>query len=244
MKKRVATVFIPCFVLIISLVFNISLYGKKKAQHEVAVKLERVEREPAFTGKFIVKDGNLYDSAEMAVIWAPAPQGFRFRIYNKQKEAITILWNECTFIDEQGNRHTVTHKGVKRRQDGSEEIKMLKPTVIMAGDNWPDVVFPFDSDYIVHEKELVGFSSGAGNQAVSSYGRAGLRIKPIFIDHYSEKKAKKMLKKARKKAKKPNMDLAACINTNTYGVELAVKHSEHEPHMIYRFFFRAHLLEK
>ncbi|UCH98500.1 MAG: hypothetical protein JSV88_17085 [Candidatus Aminicenantes bacterium] len=212
-----------------------SLYAKEKKEYTVAVKLERVEREPGLEQEIKVKDGKLFDSGSFAIVWAPAPQGFRFRIYNKMNSPITILWNECRFIDEKGNPHNISHKGVKR--PSLSEMKAMIPTVVFVGGNWQDVFFPFDSDYIKHEKELVSFSQGAA--ASRTYGKAGLRIQPIFIDKYKEKQVKKIVKKKSKKDK--NFNFETYINHHTYRVVMVLKFNETK--YLYTFFFRAHLLD-
>ena len=210
-----------------------SLYGKK--EYKVALKLEKVEREPALDQEVPVKDGKLFDSKLFAVVWAPAPQGFRFRIYSKLATPLMIQWNQCQFIDEKGNPHNITHQGVKR--PSLSEIKAMKPKDVQPGGNWQDVIFPFDSDYIQHEKELVSFSKGA--DASRTYGQAGLRIKPIFIDKYKAKEMKKIVKKKSKKDKDFNFE--TYISNYTYQVVLSLRFNDTK--YLYRFHFRAFLLD-
>lgn len=239
MRKIAVGILMSSLLLGVLFTFTGSLYGKKaKKVYKVAVKLEQVEREPQMTGKGKVQDGQVFDSGPIAVAWSPVPQGFRFRIYNKTTSTLTILWNECKFIDEKGNNHNITHKGVKRVSSTDMEMKALKPTVVQPGANWQDVFFPYDSDYIKQEKELVGFSSGGGSDAVSTYGKAGLRIRPIFIHQYKEKQIKKIVKKKKKKDK--DFTFEKYINSHTYGVAMVVKLDETK--YVYRFLFRAHLL--
>jgi hypothetical protein len=216
--------------------FTGSLYGKKeKKVYTAALKLEKVEREPALEQEVPVKDGKLFDSKPFAVVWAPAPQGFRFKIYSKLTSPLMIQWNECKFIDEKGNPHNITHQGVKR--PSLSEMKAMKPKDVQPGGNWQDVIFPFDSDYVKHEKELVSFSKGA--EATRTYGQAGLRIKPIFIDKYKEKEMKKIIKKKSKKDK--NFNFETYISEHTYQVVLALRFNDTK--YFYRFYFRAFLLD-
>lgn len=207
---------------------------------KVTVKLESVERTPALEQTITVTPAQVWDSPAMAIVWAPAPQGFRFRLYNKQPEPITIVWNECAFIDEKGNRHIITHQGVDRRSNIDINIKGLNPTAIAAGKDWSDVVFPFDSDYMSQEKELQPFKTMEKEETNSAYGMAGIRVKPIFQDKYSEKEIKKILKKINKK--EPPLDFPTYIHNQTYGVELSLKFSENQPKYVYRFFFRAQVI--
>jgi hypothetical protein len=240
MRKIAVGILMSGLLLGVLFTFTGSLYGKKeKKVYKVAVKLEQVEREPGMTGKGKVVDGQVFDSGPLAVAWSPVPQGFRFRIYNKTTSTLTILWNECRFIDEKGNNHNITHKGVKRTSASDMEMKALKPTVVQPGANWQDVFFPYDSDYIKQEKELVGFSTGGGSNAVNTYDKAGLRIRPIFIPEYKEKQVKKIVKKKKKKDK--DFTFEKFINSHTYGVAMTVKLDETK--YVYRFLFRAHLLE-
>jgi len=240
MRKIAVGILMSGLLLGVVFTFTGSLYGEKeKKGYRTAVKLEQVEREPEMTDKGKVLDGQVFDSGPLAVAWSPAPQGFRFRIYNKTTSTMTILWNECKFIDEKGNNHNITHKGVKRKSASDMEMKALKPTVVQPGANWQDVFFPYDSDYIKQEKELVGFSTDTGSNAVDTYDRAGLRIRPIFIDTYNEKKVKKIVKKQKKKDK--DFTFEKYINSHTYGIAMAVNLDETK--YVYRFLFRAHLLE-
>jgi hypothetical protein len=227
----------PCLLcLIVILLFSGFLNGKgEKKEYTVAVKLEQVECEPPLAQNIPVKDGKLFDSPPFAVVWAPAPQGFRFRIYNKTASNLLLLWNECQFIDEKGNPHNITHQGVKR--PSLSDMKAMEPKDIPAGGDWADVIFPFDADYIEHEKALVGFDQGAA--AGRTYDKAGLRIRPIFIEKYNEKQVKKIEKKEGKKDK--NFNFENYIGTNTYQVVMALRFNDTK--YLYRFSFRAFLLD-
>jgi len=213
-----------------------SLYGKEtKEEYVVALKLEQVEREPGLEQSVPVKDGKLFDSGPFALVWAPAPQGFRFRIYNKLQSPLLILWNECKFIDEKGNPHNITHQGVKR--PSLSEMQAMEPRAVEGGGNWQDVIFPFDSDYVQHEKELVSFSQGAA--ATRTYDKAGLRIRPIFIEKYKEKEVKKIIKKQSKKDKDFNFE--TYISDHTYKIVVALRFNDAK--YLYTFSFRAFLLD-
>ena len=236
MKKLIVGILAVCFVG--GVLLTDSLYGKgKRNEYVVALKLEQVEREPGLEQNIPVKDGKLFDSGPFAIVWSPAPQGFRFRIYNKLQSPLLILWNECRFIDEKGNPHNITHQGVKR--PSLSEMKAMQPRSVEVGGNWQDVFFPFDSDYIEHEKELVSFND-AGADAARTYGKAGLRIRPVFIDKYKEKEVKKIVKKQSKKDK--NFNFETYISDHTYKVIVAMRFNETK--YLYTFFFRAYLLDK
>jgi hypothetical protein len=225
------------FCILAGVLINTSIYGKgKKKGYNVTVKLEQVEREPQLDQTIPIKDGNLFDSVPFAIVWAPVPQGFRFRIYNKLNSQLIILWNECKFIDERGNSHNITHQGVKR--PSLSEMKAMQPWTVEAGGNWQDVIFPFDSEYIDHEKELVSFNE-AGADATRTYDKAGLRIRPIFIDKYKEKDVKKIVKKNSKKDK--NFNFETYINNHTYKVTMALRFNDIR--YLYHFSFKAYLLE-
>lgn len=233
--RKIVLVFLISF-LMGSVLLTDSLFCKSKKTYTVAVKLERVEREPKLEPEIKVKDGKLFDSSTFAIVWAPAPQGFRFRIYNKSNSPITILWNESQFIDENGNPHNITHKDVKR--PSLDEMRAMKPTVVLVGGDWQDVFFPFDSDYIEHEKELTPFSSDQGGNAARTYGLSGLRIRPIFIDKYKEKQVKKLFKKESKKDK--NFNFESYINNLTFKTVMVLKFNESK--YLYHFFFKAYLI--
>jgi len=233
MRKFIVGILVACFwggVLLTD-----SLYGKEKEEYVVALKLEQVAREPGLEQNIPVKDGNLFDSGPFALVWAPAPQGFRFRIYNKLQSPILILWNECKFIDEKGNPHNITHQGVKR--PSLSEMQAMEPRAVEGGGNWQDVIFPFDSDYIEHEKELVPFSQGAA--ASRTYDKAGLRIRPIFIEKYKEKDVKKIIKKQSKNDKDFNFE--TYISDQAYKVVVALRFNDIA--YLYTFSFRAFLLD-
>jgi hypothetical protein len=237
MKRKAIVVF--AILMTLGILVSGRLSGKEKKQYNVAVKLERVEREPAIenTKSYIVKDGQLFENRTMAVIWAPGPNGFRFRIYNKSKEEITILWNECVFVNEKGNRYYISHKGVKR--PSLSKMKTMKPTVVQGGDNWQDVFFPFDSDYIEHQKELKRFGKG-GIDAVSTYGKAGLRIKNIYTPQYHEKQVNKIMKKLHKKDK--NATFESYLAAQTFALEMVLKIAEIK--YTYRYYFKSVLMKK
>jgi hypothetical protein len=237
MKKRSIFGLLPLLIVLFVL-GSVDLEAKKQPQ--VAVKLVKLTRTPAFSAEVQIKGGNLYDGPEMAVIWLPTPRGFKFRIYNKQQEEIVILWNECLFIDEKGNSHKVTHKGVKRRSNLPNDMKALNPTVVQVKGNWQDVIFPFDADYIEHDKELTPFSK-EDPDTMNKYGKAGLRMKPIFIDTYKGKHLKKVKKNIKKKK---FADFKAYLDTLNYEVVLALKVKKSEPRQLYRFFFKTFLIEK
>jgi len=234
MRKLIVVILAACLVGGVLLID--SLYGKgKNEEYVVELKLEQVEREPGLEQSIPVKDGKLFDSGLFALVWSPTPQGFRFRIYNKLPSPLLILWNECKFIDEKGNPHNITHQGVIR--PSLSEMQAMEPRAVEGGGNWQDVIFPFDSDYIEHEKELVSFSQGAA--ASRTYDKAGLRIRPIFIDKYKEKEVKKIVNKHSKKDKDFNFE--TYISDHTYKVVVALRFNDTK--YLYTFFFRASLLD-
>ena len=232
MRKLIVGILVVCLgggVLLIDF-----LYGKEKnEEYVVALKLDQVEREPGLEQNLPVKDGKLFDSEPFAIVWSPVSQGFRFRIYNKLQSPLLILWNECKFIDEKGNPHNITHQGVIRPT--LSDMKAMEPRAVEGGGNWQDVIFPFDSDYIEHEKELVSFSEGAA--ASRTYDKAGLRIRPIFIDKYKEKEIKKIVKKPSQKD--GNFNFETYISDHTYKVVVALRLND--TRYLYTFFFRAYL---
>ncbi|MCP4214687.1 MAG: hypothetical protein GY765_08515 [bacterium] len=225
--------------LVFLLVFSSVLFGKGKKVYNVAVKLEKVERTPALETEIKVMDGQVFESAPIAVLWSPVPQGFRFRLYNRKDQKVTILWNECRFYDERNRSHVVTHHGVKSQQPS--DLKGMKPTVVEAQGKVQDVLFPYDSDYLIHEKELTRF--GKGNESspnVNNYNKRGLRTRPIFLDKIPEKMANKLLKKKRKKTKNKELDMAGYITSLTYSMEMPLLLGE--TRYVYRFYFRSHLM--
>ncbi|MCP4214688.1 MAG: hypothetical protein GY765_08520 [bacterium] len=218
-----------CIGFVFCLLFSSKLYGV----HNISVVLERVERTPDHDLETKLIDGKIFESVPLAILWAPVPMGFRFRLFNRKDDPVSILWNEVRFYDEKNRSHVVTHHGAAPRRP--DQLKGMKPSVIEPRGKLQDVLFPFDSPYIRHEKELVRSGSHANN----TYSKRGLRTTPIFRETIPEKEAKKILKRARKKARNPELDFADYINSRTFRIEMPLMLGETK--YFYRFYFRSHL---
>ena len=81
-----------------------------------------------------------FEDGMVRIKWHPTSDDIAFLIGNKTRGPMRILWDEATFIDEQGNSHRLIHAGT-----GYEDRNAVHPpTVIAAGGALNDFIHPAD----------------------------------------------------------------------------------------------------
>ena len=84
---------ILCFMVVVLLCFML------QAKTTIFLKLDKVVRTPA--GKELKpENANAFNDETLAITWDAAPDGFQFKLTNKSQAALSILWSECSFINE------------------------------------------------------------------------------------------------------------------------------------------------
>ncbi len=116
---------IAIFVLLI--VFCLALQAKVT----IFLKLDKVFKTPV-TKELKSEDGKKFLDETLAIVWEAKPAGFQFEITNQGKTALTILWDECSFINEDKKSSKVVHGEIVRQTD------------IPAAAQYADIVAPFN----------------------------------------------------------------------------------------------------
>jgi len=74
------------------------------------------------------------------VDWVPTSKHLSFSLTNRSASAISIIWDDTRYVDEEGEQHRVVHEGVKY----SERNEPQPVTVVLQDETVFDYVFPSD----------------------------------------------------------------------------------------------------
>lgn len=81
-----------------------------------------------------------FEDRMVKITWAPTGKDFTFLLYNKTDHTIKIIWDNASFVDENGLNHKVMHSGVKYAERNNSQA----PSVITRRGYIEDLIFPGD----------------------------------------------------------------------------------------------------
>jgi hypothetical protein len=99
-------------VLIVLVLFCFTLQAKTT----IYLKLDKVMKSPS-TKELKPESSEKFSDETLAIVWKANPEGFQFEITNLGKSALTILWDECSFINEDKKSSKVAHGDIVRQSD-------------------------------------------------------------------------------------------------------------------------------
>ena len=87
-----------------------------------------------------MRDSNklYFEDNIIKIIWMPTNQQFNFRLYNKSKYPIKIIWDEASFVNSDNEAHHVIHAGIKYINKESSMV----PTIIPPNTYINDLIIP------------------------------------------------------------------------------------------------------
>ena len=91
----------------------------------------------------VIKEGiwrSYFEDGMVRVEWRPTSDDIGFVISNKMYDSMKIVWDEASFVDEEGNIHRLIHSGI-----GYEERNDSHPPTIIVGRGYlEDFIHPAD----------------------------------------------------------------------------------------------------
>lgn len=130
-------------VLLVLVLFCFALQAKTT----IFLKLDKVVKAPA-TKELKSEDGKKFSDESLAIVWQATPGGFQFELTNQGEEALAILWDECSFINEEKKSSKVVHGEIARQTDipaASQYEGMVAPAdyIFWSGKSWTiNAIFP------------------------------------------------------------------------------------------------------
>jgi len=83
-----------------------------------------------------------FEDEMIKILWLPSSIKMSFLMENKTDHSIRIIWDEGSYVDENGGSHRIMHSGIKY----TDKAKSQPPSVIIRKGNLAEVILP--SDYV------------------------------------------------------------------------------------------------
>lgn len=176
MKKYIVLGMVFVFILSISLVLE-----AKKKTYLVDMKLYKVTR--FMEEKKVEKNisGKIFDDEVIQIKWAIKTNSLKFELRNKTGDAIFIVWEQSVFLDRNGKKLRLTHKGIKK----GKMLLMMKPGEIKAGKKIKENIYPCEYFYEVPKLEVTrpaGGGPGGGMHHITEWKKRPLYKKRASMD--------------------------------------------------------------
>lgn len=130
-------------VLLLLVFFCFSLQAKTT----IILKLDKVVKAPV-KKELNPESGNKFSDETLAIVWQATPAGFQFELTNPGESALSILWDECSFINENKKSSKVAHGETASQTDIPPAAKyegMAAPAdyIFWGGKSWTiNPIFP------------------------------------------------------------------------------------------------------
>ncbi len=138
-------------VILFILIFQANtIYGKKKKiieRYRIRAEFTKAEREPQIDGETKLTATSFSDDL-IVIVFSPSRKQIGFRILNATKYSMSIVWDECVFVDHKNNASKIMHAGIRyvSRNDP------MSPTIIPSGVKVSDMIVPTDNIYYMQWK--------------------------------------------------------------------------------------------
>jgi hypothetical protein len=162
----------------------------------------------------------------LLVDWNPLPEYFKFKLQNNTGKKISIIWDECLFVNEFDESSGIMHLGVKY----IDKEKSMPETIVPNGTSKSDMVYPRDYAFYGHPKKWTMHGPRKRKfSIVSGIGKEEWQTRPIFF----AKVTKKLLKDAQKEDS--NFDLTEFVKGLHYKVILVLKVGDEKHEVTFKF---------
>ena len=129
-----------CLTVCLTIILSQPLNAAKKKKVDLNFVLQKVVVEPTSPGGNISvnSEARTFNDDIISVTWKPDPKGFHFELVNKANHSVSIIWDKCAYINENGESHRVMHSEVRF----IKKEEAIVPTVVPLQAKVQDVVFP------------------------------------------------------------------------------------------------------
>jgi hypothetical protein len=149
---------IACFIVVVLLCLALP------AKTTVFLRLDKVVKGTG--GRELKPEGkNSFGDETLAISWDPAPEGFQFEMTNKGAAALSIIWGECSFVNENRKSSKIAYGEIGPQTEiaaGARYEGMAAPAdyLFWSGKSW--TIFPIfqekmnDKQFaLIADKELI-----------------------------------------------------------------------------------------
>jgi len=168
MKK----IFVFLLVLVLVISFSSLLEAKKKT-YLVNMNLDQVTRQPGLEKEIEVVGGKSFTDELIQIQWTLTPEDLKFELLNNSGDSLSLIWEECFFIDKDKKRHRVLHSGIKPEKINNT----MPPQVITSKQKIKDMVYP--GDYFFQKQKAEMGRGLDGSMSYSGQSWNGKK-KPLF----------------------------------------------------------------
>jgi hypothetical protein len=148
MKKDV--IIMVCIALMFSFIAPVQA-AKKPKFYRIAF-LVTIERTPTVKAMKEFDAANTYEDNIIAISWKPGPSDLGFDLTNKTSNSMSVIWDECGFVDQMGETHKTMHAGINYIDRNS-----MPPSLIPAKGKISDLIYPSDYVYYSNTKYSRGW---------------------------------------------------------------------------------------
>ncbi|NIQ50849.1 MAG: hypothetical protein GTN87_09890, partial [Hydrotalea flava] len=123
--------------------FQTPIEAAKAKFYQIAF-LETIERAPTVTVEKKFDAPNVYKDEVISIEWNPRPNGLGFELTNNTSNSMSVIWDQCAFVDQKGQTHKTMHAGVKY----IDRNNAMPPSLVPANGKISDLLYP--SDYVYY----------------------------------------------------------------------------------------------
>ena len=139
---------ILCFMVIALLCLTL------QAKKTIFLRLDKVVKTPA-SKEFKPEKVNAFSDETLAIVWDATPNGFEFELTNKGEAALSILWSESSFINENKKSSKIACGEIGPQIEiapGAQYEGMVAPVdyLFWSGKNW--TIFPIFQEKLNNEQ--------------------------------------------------------------------------------------------
>jgi hypothetical protein len=121
----------------------------------------------------------LFEDQLVGMAWIFTRDRLAFKLTNKTRYSLKVLWDEASYLDASGQSHRVMHNGVKYVDRSQTE----PPSVVIRGGSLEDVVLPIDYVYNNRADWIEGpFFPGRLDQAKQLTGKSVQVLLPLEVE--------------------------------------------------------------
>jgi hypothetical protein len=150
--KKVVMIMV-CIVLMFSFIATVEA-AKKPKFYRIAF-LVTIERAPTVAAWKEFDVANTYEDAIIAISWKPGPSVLGFDLTNNTSNSMSLIWDECAFVDQNGKVHKTRHAGIKY----IDRNNPMTPSLVPAKGKISELLYPFDYMYYSNTKYSRGWKS-------------------------------------------------------------------------------------
>jgi hypothetical protein len=150
---RKVVMIMVCIALMFSFIAPVEA-AKKPKFYRIAF-LVTIERAPTVAAWKEFDVANTYEDDIIAISWKPGPSALGFDLTNNTSNSMSVIWDECAFVDQIGEAHKTIHAGIKY----IDRNNAMPPSLVPAKGKISDLLYPSDYVYYSNTKYSRGWKS-------------------------------------------------------------------------------------